>query len=296
MALADSLRGLARSGTLRVVVSDAFVRHAVQSGRRIREYTAMPGDVVQCTVSADDDYLVARLGADLTGAARVDLSFSTPQGAEIGRLADIPINPDTGTVLYQESIAFAQASPDNSLIMRLLTVDADGGERVLGEYAFHHTRTIPGPPALVGAGLRTCPRPRALRPLNPGHQVAEPRIAADCGRPWQQLQAHQVADACVDRVAQLRERFVALAEAGVHEGEVERRGVVLRGLLLEACQHRARLVHAPGHAERLAQIARRQSARPRRPPRCAATARRPRSGPRPDAGSPGGSGRDRTTG
>ena len=145
IALSDSLRGLARSGTLRVVVSDAFVQHAAQSGQRIREYGAMPGDVVQCTVSAEDDYLVARLGADLTGATRVDLSFSTPQRVEIGRLADIPINPDTGTVLYQESIAFAQASPDNSMIMRLLTVDADGGERLLGEYAFHHTRTIPGP-------------------------------------------------------------------------------------------------------------------------------------------------------
>jgi len=57
----------------------------------------------------------------------------------------LELQPDTGTVLYQESIAFAQASPDNSMIMRLLTVDADGGERLLGEYAFHHTRTIPGP-------------------------------------------------------------------------------------------------------------------------------------------------------
>jgi aryl-alcohol dehydrogenase-like predicted oxidoreductase len=31
-------------------------------------------------------------------------------------------------------------------IARLLVVDENGGERVLGEYTFNHTRTIPGPP------------------------------------------------------------------------------------------------------------------------------------------------------
>ena len=31
------------------------------------------------------------------------------------------------------------------MIARLLAVDADGAERLLGEYTFHHTRTIPGP-------------------------------------------------------------------------------------------------------------------------------------------------------
>jgi hypothetical protein len=146
IALAEGLRELTRSGMLRVVVSDEFVRHATESGQRVREYSAMPGDAVQCTVSADDDYLVARLGANLSGASRVDLSFSIPHGGEIGRLEDIPVNAETGTVVYQESIAFAKSSPDSSMIMRLLTVDVDGGERLLGEYAFHHTRTIPGPP------------------------------------------------------------------------------------------------------------------------------------------------------
>ena len=33
------------------------------------------------------------------------------------------------------------------MIARLLAVGADGGERLLGEYTFHHTRTIPGPPS-----------------------------------------------------------------------------------------------------------------------------------------------------
>jgi hypothetical protein len=48
-------------------------------------------------------------------------------------------------VICQQSITMAKASPSNSLIARLVAVDPDKGERLLGEYAFHHTRTIPGP-------------------------------------------------------------------------------------------------------------------------------------------------------
>ena len=60
-------------------------------------------------------------------------------------MADIPIREGAGTVIYQQSITFAKASPSNTLIARLVAVDTDGAERLLGEYAFHHTRTIPGP-------------------------------------------------------------------------------------------------------------------------------------------------------
>src|SRR5690349_5970652 len=65
MALAESLRVLVQSGTLRVVVDDVALERAGVRGQRIREHVAAPADRIQCTVSADDDYLVARLGADL---------------------------------------------------------------------------------------------------------------------------------------------------------------------------------------------------------------------------------------
>ena len=146
IALAEGLRSLARSGALRVIVPDGFVRHAAASGQQVREYAAAPGDSVQCTVAADDDYLVARLGVDLAGAERVDLSVSL-KGVEVQRMRDIPVNAQTGSVIYSESMTFAKTAPSNSMVIRLLSVEAAGGERVLGEYAFHHTRTIPGPPA-----------------------------------------------------------------------------------------------------------------------------------------------------
>jgi hypothetical protein len=145
IALSEGLRALARSGSLQVVVSDLFVQRARETGRHVREYAPSPGGNVQCTVAADDDLLVARLTADLSGAARVDLTWCDPQGVEQLRMTDIPIRGDAGRVICQQSITWAKASPSMSLIARLVAVDAKGAERLLGEYAFHHTRTIPGP-------------------------------------------------------------------------------------------------------------------------------------------------------
>jgi hypothetical protein len=144
--LSESLCTLARSGSLQVVVSDQFVKHAAESGLRVREYAPPLEGGVQCTVAADDDLLVARLAVDLTSAARVDLTWCDPRGVEHQRMTDIPIRADAGSVICQQSITWAKASPTATMIARLVAVDESGGERLLGQYTFHHTRTIPGPP------------------------------------------------------------------------------------------------------------------------------------------------------
>ncbi len=146
IALAEGLRGLVRSGSLQVVVSDQFVKHAAETGLRVREYAPPQGASIQCTVAADDDLLVARLAVDLTTASRVDLSWCDPRGVEQQRMADIPIRADADSVICQQSIAWAKGSPSATMIARLLAVNEKGAERLLGEYTFHHTRTIPGPP------------------------------------------------------------------------------------------------------------------------------------------------------
>jgi hypothetical protein len=146
IAMAEGLRTLARSAALQVVIGDHLVRRAAEIGLRVREYAPPRGDSIQCTVAADDELLVARLAADLSTASRVDLSWCDPRGIEHQRLADIPIHAEAGEVIWQQSITWAKASPTATMIARLLAVDEEGGERLLGEYAFHHTRTIPGPP------------------------------------------------------------------------------------------------------------------------------------------------------
>ena len=93
IVLADGLRGVARSGELPVVISDQFVKHAAETGLRVREYAPPPGGSVQCTVAADDDLLLARLALDMTTVSRVDLSWCDPEGVEQHRMTDIRSAP-----------------------------------------------------------------------------------------------------------------------------------------------------------------------------------------------------------
>jgi hypothetical protein len=147
IALAEGVRKIAREGSLRMVVSDAFLKCAAEEGLHVRQYALPAGGGVQCTVTAEDDLLIARLAANLTGAKRVDLCICDERGVEQLRLADIPVHSGASNVVYQESIAFAKAMPTSKMIARLVTFDEAGGERLLGEYTFNHTRSLPGPGA-----------------------------------------------------------------------------------------------------------------------------------------------------
>jgi hypothetical protein len=149
IALAEGVRKIAREGSLRMVVSDSFLKRAAEEGLRVRQYTLPAGGGVQCTVTAEDDFLVARLAANLTGAKRIDLCLCDERGVEQLRLPDIPVPSEASEVIYQESITFAKAMPTSKLIARLVTFDEAGGERLLGEYTFNHTRSLPGPGGLV---------------------------------------------------------------------------------------------------------------------------------------------------
>jgi hypothetical protein len=148
MALAQGIRKLAREGSLRMIVSDAFLKRAAEEGLRVREYAPPAGGSVQCTVTAEDDILIGCLAADLSGAKRVDLAICDTAGSEQLRMRDIPVNAATGRVVYQESITFAKAAPTMRMIVRLFGRDESGAERLLGEYIFNHTRSMPGPDAL----------------------------------------------------------------------------------------------------------------------------------------------------
>jgi hypothetical protein len=145
IALAQAVRQLAREGSLRVVVSDTFVKRTANDGAQIREYALPPGGSVQCTVTAEDSILIARFAANLSGAKRVDLSFCDEHGIEQRRLQDIPVHGGADTVIYQESISFAKAMPTTKLIARMIAYDDTGDERLLGEYTMNHTRSLPGP-------------------------------------------------------------------------------------------------------------------------------------------------------
>ena len=141
IALAEGVRNLARGGSLRMVVSETFLQRAAEDGLRIREHVPPPGGNYQCTVTAEDDLLVVRMAANLSGAARVDLCICDERGVEQVRYRDIPVPSGASSFAFQESIAAQKAAPSYTLIGRLVAVDEAGGERLLGEYTLHHTRS-----------------------------------------------------------------------------------------------------------------------------------------------------------
>jgi hypothetical protein len=147
IVLADGIRKLAREGSLRMVVSDLFLQRAAESGLNVREYKVTAGGSVECTVTAEDDILIGRVAADLSGAKRVDMSICNENGVEQLRLPDIPVHPGRTSVAFQESITFMKSAPSLKMIVRLLRSDDTNSEQVLGEYTFNHTRSMPGPGA-----------------------------------------------------------------------------------------------------------------------------------------------------
>ncbi len=147
ITLADGIRNLARSGSLRIILSEAFLDQLAADDVSIRRYSIPAGGLIQCTVTADDDLLVARLASHCTNAARVDLSICDERGIEQVRLPDIPIQPGANHLIYQESITFAKAMPSNKMIARLIAFDEADSEALISEYAFNHTRSMPGPAA-----------------------------------------------------------------------------------------------------------------------------------------------------
>jgi hypothetical protein len=145
IALAEGVRQVAREGSLRMVVSDAFLKRAAEEGLRVRQYAPPAGGSVECTVTEEDNLLIGRLAANLSGVKRVDLCICDGQGVEQLRLPDVPVHLGASNIIYQESITFAKAMPTSKLIARLVALDEAGGERLLGEYTFNHTRSLPGP-------------------------------------------------------------------------------------------------------------------------------------------------------
>jgi hypothetical protein len=147
IVLADGIRKLAREGSLRMVVSDVFLQRAAESGLAVREYRVPPGGSVECTVTAEDDLLIGRVAANLSGAKRVDMCICNENGIEQLRLPDIPVHSGRSSIAFQESITFMKSAPSLKMIMRLVGFDDMGSEQVLGEYTFNHTRSMHGPGA-----------------------------------------------------------------------------------------------------------------------------------------------------
>jgi anti-sigma factor RsiW len=136
-ALADGIRSAVSDGAVRMFVTDAFVRSAVEHGRRVREYRVPRNGSVNCNVALEDELLVSRLEAPLAGVSRVDV-ISYLDDAQTDVFSDVPFDAQSGEVVVAPELAQLRAMPSHRRRFRLLAID-ENGERVIGDYTFNHT-------------------------------------------------------------------------------------------------------------------------------------------------------------
>lgn len=136
--LAGGVRAAMQAGLLQVVVPDAFLERLAARGLRVREYAVAPSGSVNCTVGPDDDLVVARLGASLAGVGRLDIEQASSTRAQVERMRDVPFDSSAAAVILAANTGQLRALPASTLRIRLLDV-APAGERLLGEYTFHHS-------------------------------------------------------------------------------------------------------------------------------------------------------------
>jgi len=141
VGIGEGIRRLAHEGAFSAVVSPWFLDTARQRGLRVREYSCPAGGRVECTVTAEDDLLVGRLRGDFRGVSRLDLVTQIEGGPE-HRILDLAVDLSRGELILAQSMPVVRAMPSHVLRFRLLSHDA-GADRLVAEYTFAHTRSLP---------------------------------------------------------------------------------------------------------------------------------------------------------
>jgi hypothetical protein len=139
--LIEAIRELTRKGAVAVIMSDPFLERLRGEGLHLRQYRVDPGAKVACTITDQDDLVISRLAADLTGAKRVDIAHCDAEGKEQGRVRDVPLTRAGREIVFAQSSPALRALGKERIRMRLIAVD-ESEERVLGEYTFDHAPSV----------------------------------------------------------------------------------------------------------------------------------------------------------
>jgi DNA-binding response OmpR family regulator len=93
---------------------------------------------VNCTVTPQDDLVVARLQATLRDVQRLDLLFDDSTSGARWRFEDVVFDPAADEVVLANNMAELRRLPVTTQRVQLLAVEP-GIERVIGDYTFNHT-------------------------------------------------------------------------------------------------------------------------------------------------------------
>jgi hypothetical protein len=136
VALGAAIRAELARGALSIVLPEPFLRRAQDAGLRLREYRLEPGGAVDCTITPDDDLVVAHLRAPLRGVRRLDVRIDNSVAGRL-RATDVPFDPEAGALVAVTSSVFLRSLRHARQCVELVAVDG-AEERVIADYTFNH--------------------------------------------------------------------------------------------------------------------------------------------------------------
>lgn len=123
-------------GDFGFVLPVAFIRRLKDAGLRVREYDLEPGASVSCTVTTEDDLVVAHMRAPLRDVRRLDLMIQDSVAGSL-RVNDVAFDPEADGVTMVPSVAFLRTLTHERQHVRLVAVEGVE-ERVIADYTFNH--------------------------------------------------------------------------------------------------------------------------------------------------------------
>ena len=138
LQLSNGIQRVTRAGSVHAVVTPEFIRRLQESGMRVREYSLQPGGSVNCTVTPEDDLVIAHLHAPLGDVNRLDLLLHDETSSVRWRAEDVAFDPAAAEVVMVPSVLKLRLLGVATQRVQLLAMGG-GNERVIGEYTFNHS-------------------------------------------------------------------------------------------------------------------------------------------------------------
>jgi hypothetical protein len=135
------IRRATRDGHLHGVLTASFIDRLKATGLRVREYRLQPGGSVMCTITPDDDIVVAHLHAPLHEVRRLDVVIDDLTEGFRQRMDDVAFDPASDEVVLAPNSARLREITRTTQRAQLFAVD-ESGERMIGEYTFNHSSDL----------------------------------------------------------------------------------------------------------------------------------------------------------
>jgi hypothetical protein len=135
--LGAAIRGELLRGDFGFVLPAAFIHRIKEGGLSVREYNLEPGGSVDCTITPDDDLVVAHLHAPLHDVCRLDLVIHDPTVGTL-RASDVAFDPEADSLTWVPSVSYLRALGHSQPRVRLVAVEGVD-ERVIADYTFNHS-------------------------------------------------------------------------------------------------------------------------------------------------------------